>query len=278
LYDIIPIEYPELVGDDSSLSFSGWLTTVVKTANAIYVSATEVRDQIVRGALLSGREIKARIVPIAFGHSRLEGGFSGPPIAPDARTAKVDIGNFVLSVGTIDVRKNQALLCRIWNELADSFGADNIPQLVLVGRDDIDIASADPTASCLFVADRIVALNGLTDGQVAALYKACLFTAFPSLAEGYGLPVAESLQYGKLCISSSLAPVRERTGDLAWYFRPDDFDGALALFLRAIGTASRSRENGDAHCTRVPTAQMGRHISDNGRGGAGSFARACSDV
>ena len=78
VHDIIPIEYPELVGDEYSLSFSVWLTTTVKTANVIYVSTTGVRDQIVRWALLSGLEIKARIVPIAFGHSRMEGGLSAP--------------------------------------------------------------------------------------------------------------------------------------------------------------------------------------------------------
>ena len=249
VYDIIPIQYPEFVGDEYSLSFSVWLTTTVKTANIIYVSTTVVRDQIVRWALLSALEIKARIVPIAFGHSRMEGGLSAPQIARDARTAKVDIANFVLSVGTIDVRKNQTLLCRIWKELADSLGADNIPQLVLVGRDDIGIASANPTASSLFAADRIILLSGLADDQVAGLYQACLFTAFPSLEEGYGLPVAESLQHGKLCISSSLPAVREHAGDLVWYFRPDDFDGALGLFLRAIEQPA-DREKTEARIAR----------------------------
>ena len=249
VHDIIPIEYSELVGDEHSLSFSVWLTTTVKTANVIYVSTTGVRDQIVRWALLSGLEIRARIVPIAFGHSRMEGGLSAPQVTPDARTAKVDIGNFVLSVGTIDVRKNQTLLCRIWKELADSLGSDNIPQLVLVGRDDIGIASADPAASSLFAADRIVLLDGLADDQVAGLYKACLFTAFPSLDEGYGLPVAESLQYGKLCISSSLPAVREHAGDLVWYFRLDDFDGALGLFRRAIERPAE-RQKAEARIAR----------------------------
>ena len=249
VYDIIPIECPEFVGDEYSLSFSVWLTTTVKTANVIYVSTTGVRDRIIRWALLSGLEIKPRIVPIAFGHSRIEGGLSAPEIARDARTTKIDIGNFVLSVGTIDLRKNQTLLCRIWKGLADSLGADNIPQLVLVGRDDIGIASANPAASPLFAADRIVLLSGLADDQVAGLYKACLFTAFPSLEEGYGLPVAESLQYGKLCISSSLPAVREHAGDLVWYFRPDDFDEALGLFVRAIERPA-DREKTEARIAR----------------------------
>ena len=249
VHDIIPIEYPELVGDEYSRSFLVWLTTTIKTANVIYVSTTRVGDQIARWALLSALAIKARIVPIAFGNNGMESALSAAQIAADEQTAKVDLDNFVLSVGTIDVRKNQTLLCRIWKELADRPGVENMPQLVLVGRDHINIAAAVPAVSSLFAANRIVVLSGLSDAQVAGLYKACLFTAFPSLEEGYGLPVAESLQFGKLCLSSSLPAIREHAGDLIWYFRPDDFNSALRLFVRAIEWPEE-REKAEARIAR----------------------------
>ena len=53
------------------------------------------------------------------------------------QTGKIDVDTFVLSVGTIDARKNQALLCRVWRLLVDRLGADRAPQLVLAGRDDL---------------------------------------------------------------------------------------------------------------------------------------------
>ena len=52
-----------------------------------------------------------------------------------------------------------------------------------------------------------------TDERLKDLYKHCLFTVYPSLAEGFGLPVAESLAYGKVCICSSNGALAESARD-----------------------------------------------------------------
>ncbi len=92
----------------------------------------------------------------------------------------------------------------------------------------------DETLASLFYDKKIVILNGLNDTEVSALYRACLFTVFPSTSEGYGLPVAESLSYGKLCISSNLPVVRSHAGDLAWYFDPASRQDAFAQITRIL--------------------------------------------
>jgi glycosyltransferase involved in cell wall biosynthesis len=63
-------------------------------------------------------------------------------------------------------------------------------------------------------------LENVSDAQLALLYSACYFTVFPSRAEGYGLPVAESLGAGKLCVASNATSIPEVAGDLADYFDP----------------------------------------------------------
>jgi glycosyltransferase involved in cell wall biosynthesis len=57
---------------------------------------------------------------------------------------------------------------------------------------------------------------------------------FPSLSEGYGLPVAESLAHGKLCLASALPVIKEHAGDLAWYFDPTNEMDACKLIREAI--------------------------------------------
>ena len=245
VHDIIPIERPDLVSDEQTRSFSDWLTTVVKTANVIFVSSRRVGSQIARWGVLSGLEIKALIVPVQFGLRRLENAVA-PHEGVSEQTGKIDVDNFVLSVGTIDARKNQALLCRVWRLLVDRLGADRAPQLVLAGRDDLGIASIDANCSSLFASNKIVVLGGLSDPVLAGLYQSCLFTAFPSVSEGYGLPVAESLQYGKLCLASDLPAVREHARDLVWYFDPNDDEGTFKLFLRAVENVAE-RERAEAH-------------------------------
>jgi glycosyltransferase involved in cell wall biosynthesis len=234
VHDIIPIESPDLAGTDACRSFSEWLGTTVNTASVIYVSNALVHDKIIRWALLSGLEIRAKIVPISFGVRKVEGAPDSARIASDPRTAKIDVNGFVLSVGTIDQRKNQAFLCRLWERLVDVLGSDETPQLVLAGRDDLRIAKSDPDIAALAAKGKILVLEGLSDQQVAGLYQACLFTAFPSLNEGYGLPVAESLRYGKLCLSTELPEIQAHARDLCWYFSPADPDGTLELFVRGI--------------------------------------------
>jgi glycosyltransferase involved in cell wall biosynthesis/GT2 family glycosyltransferase len=272
VHDLIPIERPDLVGDDYAQSFSLWLPTTVNTANLIFVSSRRVGNEIVRWALLSGLEIKAHIVPIEFGVRRLENAATAAEFAGDPRTAKIEAG-FVLSVGTIDRRKNQIFLCRIWRRLVERLGADRAPQLVLAGRDDLGLATSDPLNAPLFQSAKIIVAEGLSDSTLSGLYQACLFTTFPSLIEGYGLPVAESLQYGKLCLCSDLPAIREHAGDLAWYFDPSDEQAALDLVLRAIEDAG-GRQDAEA---RISASFRPREWSETYRAMAEAAARALAE-
>lgn len=235
VFDIIPLESPEFAGDGLSKPFSEWLATTLSRASVVFVSGQFVKDQILRWAALSGVKATADIVVIPFGLRDIEGGFSPTDLARDPFTAKVDLSRFVLSVGTIDRRKNQVLLCRVWHQLLQTIGLENLPQLVLVGRDDLKIRESRDFSELIAIG-KILVLEGLPDQQLSGLYDTCQFTAFPSLSEGYGLPVAESLQHGKLCLSSSLPVIREHARDLVWYFQPDDPEdtSALEIFTRAI--------------------------------------------
>ncbi|GGF63744.1 hypothetical protein GCM10007301_24420 [Azorhizobium oxalatiphilum] len=231
--DIIPIERPDLVGDAYATSFEEWLGTVVQTADVIFVSTPFVRDQILRWAALARLESKAVLELVTYGQRALEPR-SDALMTRGPRAAKVSTDGFVLCVGTIDRRKNQLFLCRIWHELVARLGAERVPQLVLAGRDDLGLAGQDPALAELFASGKILVAEGLSDAEVAGLYGACLFSAFPSISEGYGLPVAESLLYGKLCLASDLPVVRAHAGDLIWYFPPDDLGVAVDLFRHAI--------------------------------------------
>lgn len=234
VYDIIPIERPDLTGADYAARFAEWLSVVVSSASVIFVSGEVIRDRILRWAALQGLTVHAELVPIAYGLRDAAGAPTSAELARDPTFEAVELDAFVLSVGTIDKRKNQGFLCDVWKRLSALSGDRPIPQLVLVGRDDIGLADRDAETKALVRARRIVVLDNVSDRQLATLYRSCLFTAFASISEGYGLPVAESLRYGKLCLTSDLEVIREHAGDLVWHFSPDDLDGASQLFSRAV--------------------------------------------
>ncbi len=130
---------------------------------------------------------------------------------------------YVLSVGTIQVRKNHQLLYQLWRRFAEE-GRDSIPRLVLAGShgwltDDLMIQiRTDPK-----VQGSIVVLNSVDDAELSWLYGHAKFTLYPSLYEGWGLPIVESLQHSKPCLASNTSSMPEAGQGLATHLDPLDF-------------------------------------------------------
>ena len=102
-------------------------------------------------------------------------------------------------------------------------GRTELPQLVFVGmpgwgvNDLLADLRLDPR-----IVPYIRILNHVTDADLVHLYRNAYFTVYPSLYEGWGLPVAESLAYGKFCLAANSASIPEVGGDLIEYLDPWD--------------------------------------------------------
>jgi|EndMetStandDraft_8_1072994.scaffolds.fasta_scaffold27147_1 glycosyltransferase involved in cell wall biosynthesis len=141
---------------------------------------------------------------------------------------------FVLCVSTVDVRKNQLCLYHVWRRLAQSLGPA-CPELLLVGMSHELVSNLlhqiryDPTVNQL-----ISHVRDVVDAELAWYYRNCLFTVYPSIYEGWGLPVGESLAQGRYCIASNAASLPEVGGPLVDYFDPLDYMDCYRKILRAI--------------------------------------------
>jgi glycosyltransferase involved in cell wall biosynthesis len=85
-----------------------------------------------------------------------------------------------------------------------------------------------------YAGGKIRLMPGLAEAELRQAYAGCLFTVFPSLSEGWGLPVAESLAHGKFCVASDRTSIPEVGGDLVDYFDPSNEDDALAKIERVL--------------------------------------------
>ncbi len=81
---------------------------------------------------------------------------------------------------------------------------------------------------------RLRILSEVTDFELSELYERAMFTIFPSFVEGFGLPVGESLAYGKPCICSDRASMPEVGGAFARYVNPDDVNEGYNLVRELI--------------------------------------------
>ena len=134
--------------------------------------------------------------------------------------------DYVLYVSTIEIRKNHIYLFRIWKRLIEKMGK-KIPKLVFVGRPGWRVNDLiDQLRSTDNLEGNIRILHDLSDRELSVLYRSALFSVFPSFEEGWGLPVGESLIFGRPCVASNTSSVPEVAGDFVDYIDPfNDNDG-----------------------------------------------------
>jgi glycosyltransferase involved in cell wall biosynthesis len=144
-------------------------------------------------------------------------------------------GGYVLLVSTIEARKNHLLAFRLWRRLLAANPPDRVPTLVFAGRVGWLVADLmQQIANAGSLGGKLLVIGELDDATLAALYRGCRFTLFPSLYEGWGLPVTESLGYGRVCLASDRASVPEAGGDFCAYYDPDNLSEATAVVQRAL--------------------------------------------
>ncbi len=213
--DILPIYQPQLFADELPKIFEPYVEKVAQNADTITVISEATKRDVEIFCKEHGIESPA-IKVIRLGENP-EGSVN--PMRP--KEVRIKDGQYILSVGTFEVRKNYQLLYQA-TKLAQIEDRE-IPTLVIAGRqgwlsgDIRHIISRDP-----YVRDHIIWLNDVSDAELKWLYKHCMFTIFPSIAEGWGLPVAESLNYGKLCLTSGTSAMLEIGNGMVDYFLPYD--------------------------------------------------------
>jgi glycosyltransferase involved in cell wall biosynthesis len=127
--------------------------------------------------------------------------------------------SFTICVGTIEIRKNHLSLYYAYKEILSR--GETPPKLYIVGREGWYISDLkmlleqDP-----YINKLIQIKSNVTDSELAWLYKNCLFSVYPSVYEGWGLPVSESLARGTPVLSSNLSSMPEAGGEFAEYFSP----------------------------------------------------------
>jgi glycosyltransferase involved in cell wall biosynthesis len=158
--------------------------------------------------------------------------------------------SFMLFVGSIEPRKNHSLLLNAWKTMI-ALSADDPPLLVFAGAPRGAQSTVSYWLSCNpDVAEHVVQIEDATDDTVRWLYENCVLTLFPSLYEGWGLPVSESLLYGKICLASDRSSIREIAPDLTELLDPFD----------ALQWAQRVRY---WHSNPVARAEQERKIREN---------------
>ncbi|MFN4295018.1 MAG: glycosyltransferase family 4 protein [Thermoflexales bacterium] len=142
-------------------------------------------------------------------------------------------GDYLLWVGSLASRKNPIRLVEAFLRATQESSAI---QLVLAGNHATPLGETLQRKFSEAIRQQRLILTGYVDEEtLASLYSGCSAFVFPSLYEGFGLPVLEAMQCGAPVITSNTTALPEVAGDAALLVDPEDADAIAAAIRRVIG-------------------------------------------
>jgi glycosyltransferase involved in cell wall biosynthesis len=158
---------------------------------------------------------------------------------------------FVFALGRLNRRKNLGRLIRACLLLRTSGTVD--PQLVIAGKPDFGAEEVIAQTRCL--SERTMArwVGLLPDEDLPAFYSGAAAFVYPSLFEGFGLPILEAMACGTPVIASSRASMPELVGDAGLLVDPEDVEALAAAMARVL-------------LDRAVAAELGRRSLERSRG------------
>lgn len=230
IHDIGPMITPHLSGH-SSESLAEYCRRIVPVCQVVFVNSRYTGKELTSW-LKTEQLAVPKIVTFTLGDdftvSRPE-----KPKDPSFVASGLKGNDFLLMVGTIELKKNHLLLYYVYY-LAQQRGIE-LPKLVIVGRKGwhtettIEMMTNDP-----ILGDKFVFLFNTSDNELSWLYQHCLFTIFASFYEGWGIPIAESLYYGVPSLSANVTSMVEIGDGIVERFSPGSTDECLEKIVALL--------------------------------------------
>jgi glycosyltransferase involved in cell wall biosynthesis len=233
-HDLVPLHHPEWCTARTVSMHTHKARNAARTCDVVFANSRYTADD-----LAASLGIAADRIVVA------EPGVH-PGLSPEGPRA--DLGEpSVLGLGTIEPRKNIARLVEAWRLLHGELG------LVLAGgegwgdRPDL----ADP---------RIRRLGYVSDNEIARLYRGAAVLVYPSLFEGFGIPVIEAMACGTPVVASHHPSLDEACGEAAVRVDPLDAESIATGIQEAVARRDELVPLGLAHATRFSWERNGRTI------------------
>jgi glycosyltransferase involved in cell wall biosynthesis len=249
VHDLIPLLTPSLPGVVDARLYRHWLERAIEAnASLLFYSSSSERDT--RSWL--GREGHEGVSTRRF---RLgDELIAAKPGDIREEVRRLSSESFMLFVGSMKGRKNGINLLKALQQLQSAPNGSRIPCLVAAGSSTPrDLQELLPGGLDF---NGPVFVTHPNDAELAWLYNHCRFTVYPSVYEGWGLPVGESLWHGKVCATSNCSSMPEVGGDACEYFDPHDPDDiARALRPLMFDDAYLERKTANIDRTRLRSWQ-----------------------
>lgn len=234
VHDLAFQRFPELFPHNWRWLYRAGLRAAVKRADAILVPSQSTADDLVASTSVPASRV--HVTPLA------------PSLVAsdeDSTQALERLGvvrPYVLSVGTLEPRKNLVRLVRAYRQVAP-----DVPHMLVVAgapgwrTEALEAELARPGPGT------IVRTGRVSDEELEALYRGADAFAYPSMYEGFGLPVVEAMARGVPTLASNTSSLPQVAGDAALLVDPTDVSEiaeSLARLLTETALAEDLRQRG----------------------------------
>jgi alpha-1,3-rhamnosyl/mannosyltransferase len=231
VHDLVPLRFPEWTTAWTRRMHGAKYRNTAQTADVVFTNSRFTADDV--RELLGVADERLVVAP--------------PGVEPVFRPEgpRADLGRpYVLTVATLEPRKNLATLVEAWRQL------DGELALAIVGaagwgeQPQLDVPG-------------ILRVGYVGPERLAELYRGAAASVYPSRFEGFGIPIVESMAAGTPVVASAHPSLDEASGDAAVRADPDDPDAIAAAVLQAVGERDRLVPLGLAHAAPFTWERVG---------------------
>ena len=259
IHDLVPIKFPHLAFQDHREKYQRYFSDALQTADTVVSYSDSTRDDILSYAneTLFLDRIDIRRVVLGFDHFVHEVSCKSP-------ISLLEGERFIIYVSNVERRKNHDVLYRAYEFAALRGDAAKLPRLVIVGGHGWGATSVitdlkfDPVLTDSTGRRTVIFLEDASDEQLVWLYKNAHFSVYPSLYEGWGLPVTESLLNGTGVLVADKGPLVEASFSKAIVLPAKDAE-AWAEAILELAQSDKIEVEMPPHTTTWDS--MGRQIS-----------------
>jgi glycosyltransferase involved in cell wall biosynthesis len=171
---------------------------------------------------------------------------------------------FILHLGTLEPRKNLVRLVQAFAQVRAHDAGQPPVKLALAGGKGWDYDAIFAEVARLGLEQEVLFPGYVRDEDLAGWYRAAAVFVYPSLLEGFGLPVLEAMACGAPTVTSNLSSLPEVAGDAALLVDPTSVDALAGALLRLLADADLARElrgRGLAQAARFPWSRTAQETA-----------------
>ena len=230
VHDVIFRRHPELVDEKLRVYLDKWTAVALDLADAVITVSEFSKGEICK--LYGARPEKIRVV-----YNGVDPRFGQKPSAKKSREVAGRLKlpqRYVLYVGALEEKKNVARLLAAWGQVTEQDSARGW-KLVLAGGTGGKRGSFQETAEAERVKDSTLFAGYVPDEDLPALVANAGLFVYPSLYEGFGLPVLEAMAAGVPVVTSQTSSLGEVAGDAARLVDPESVDEMAEAMSELLG-------------------------------------------